>query len=103
MKISPVMSQICQSQLSILPNKKWTVKNSPKTGKLLPKWRNFAKSGHTQVASFSESGINVPFWLTLVYATQFVVHIEILSLVGLSFLTSHGIFKLHEVKFWQAT
>ena len=46
-KISPIMSQICQSQLSILPNMKWTVKNLPKTGKLLPKWRNIAKSGHT--------------------------------------------------------
>ena len=47
MKISPIMSQICQSQLSILPNNKWTVKTLSKTGKLLPKWRNFARSGHT--------------------------------------------------------
>ena len=47
MKISPIMSQICQSKLSILPNKKVTFKNLPKTCKLLPKWRNFAKSGHT--------------------------------------------------------
>ena len=30
MKISPIISQICQSMLSILPNKKWTVKNLPK-------------------------------------------------------------------------
>ena len=28
------MSQICHGQLSIFPNKKWTVKNLPKTGKL---------------------------------------------------------------------
>ena len=39
MKISPIMSQICHSRLSILRNKKYTIKN-------LPKWRNFAKSGH---------------------------------------------------------
>ena len=42
MKISPIMSQIYQSNLSILPYKKLTVKN-------LPKWRNFAKSGHTEL------------------------------------------------------
>ena len=47
MIISPIMSQICQSRLSILPNRKQTVKNLPRTCKLLPKWRNFAKSGHT--------------------------------------------------------
>ena len=33
MKISPIMSQICQSKLSILPNKEWAVKNLPKTCK----------------------------------------------------------------------
>ena len=37
MKNSPIMSQICQRMLSILPN----------TCKLLPKWRIFAKSSHT--------------------------------------------------------
>ena len=47
MKISPIMPKICPRQLSILPNNKWTVKNLPKTGKLLPKWRKFDKSGHT--------------------------------------------------------
>ena len=40
MKISPKMSQIYQSRLSILPNKKKTAKN-------LPKWQNCALSGHT--------------------------------------------------------
>ena len=30
-----------------MPNKKKTVKKIPKTFKVLPKWRNFAKSGHT--------------------------------------------------------
>ena len=34
------MSQICQSRISILPNKKQTVKNCPKTWKLFPKWPN---------------------------------------------------------------
>ena len=37
-KTSPIMSQICQSRVSILPNKKWTVKKLPKTCKFLPKW-----------------------------------------------------------------
>ena len=41
------MSKSCQSRLSILPNKKKTVKSLLKTCKLLPKWRNFAKCGHT--------------------------------------------------------
>ena len=47
MKTSPIMSQICQSRLSILPNRKWTVKNLPKICKVLPIWWKFAKSGHT--------------------------------------------------------
>ena len=34
MQISPIMSQVCQSRLSILPNKKQTLKNMPKTSKL---------------------------------------------------------------------
>ena len=46
-KIVPILSQICQSKLSILPNKKQTFKILPKTCNPLPKWRNFAKSGHT--------------------------------------------------------
>ena len=37
MKISPIKPLICKSMFSILP----------KTWKLLPKWQNFAKSGHT--------------------------------------------------------
>ena len=51
MKISPKLQQICQSRLNILPNKKYTVKNLPKTSKLLPKWQNFATSGHTVCSS----------------------------------------------------
>ena len=48
MKISRIMSQICQSMLSVLPNKKKTVKNLQNTCKLLRMWRNFAKSGHNE-------------------------------------------------------
>ena len=40
MKISPIISQICQSSLSTLPNKKKPVK-------ILTTWWYFAKSGHT--------------------------------------------------------
>ena len=46
------MSQICQSWISILPNKKINHKNEPMTCKLLPKWQNFAKPGHTDSSSF---------------------------------------------------
>ena len=67
MKISPIMSQICQSRLIILPNKKYTVKNLPKTCKLLPTWQNFAKSGHT--ASVAGEEINCPL-LRIVYSTS---------------------------------
>ena len=62
MKISPIRSQICQSRLSILLYKKYKVKNWPNTCKLLPKWQNFAKSGHTGyeshnlVTNFFETG-----------------------------------------------
>ena len=45
MQISPIMSQICQIRLSILPNKNESVTNLPKTCQLLPKWRHFTKSG----------------------------------------------------------
>ena len=41
------MSQICQSMLSILPNNKKTDRNLQNTYELLPKWRYFAKSGHS--------------------------------------------------------
>ena len=46
-KICPMVKQIRQSRLKILPNKKLTVKKLPKTCKILPKWLNFAKSGHS--------------------------------------------------------
>ena len=39
LKASPIMSQICQSRPSILPNKKWTVKN------LLTTCNSFCQSG----------------------------------------------------------
>ena len=62
MKISPTMSQICQSRLSILPNKKKTVKNL--LNKLLPKWRNFVKSGHTDAVLQASSLLSVFVFLT---------------------------------------
>ena len=33
-----------------MPNTKLTLKELPKTIKIFPKWRNFAKSGHTAAA-----------------------------------------------------
>ena len=30
-----------------MPNAKYTLKNLPKIIKIVPKWRNFVKSGHT--------------------------------------------------------
>ncbi len=35
--------------------------------------------------------------LSWIYGTSFVAHLECIALVGLSFLTSHGVFSLHEV------
>ena len=55
MKISPIMSQIYQSMVSILPNKKLTITNLLNTHKLLPKWWNFAKSCHTVCSRWLES------------------------------------------------
>ena len=46
-KIFKAGTKVCQT-----PNQKHT-KNVPKTFKSLPKWRNFAKSGHTEVDSRS--------------------------------------------------
>ena len=43
MQISPIMYQIWQSRLNILRNNNYL----SKTVKVLPKWRNFAKTGHT--------------------------------------------------------
>ena len=34
-----------QSKINILQNTKLTLKNLPKTFKVVPKWRKFAKSG----------------------------------------------------------
>ena len=46
MKICLKVYKICQSRFKILPNGKLTLEKLPKTLKILPKWRNFAKSGH---------------------------------------------------------
>ena len=47
LKISPTVSQICQVGSAFCQIRKKLSKISPKTCKLLPEWRNFAKSGHT--------------------------------------------------------
>ena len=39
--------KIFQTSFKFLPNPKYTLKILSKTYKILPKWRNFAKSGHT--------------------------------------------------------
>ena len=36
-----------ESKINILPNTKLTLKNLPKTYKIVPKWRNFVQYGHT--------------------------------------------------------
>ena len=48
-EICPMGYKICQSSSKILPNSKYPPpkKKSPNTVKILPNWRNFAKSGHT--------------------------------------------------------
>ena len=45
MKMSPMAYKIYQSSFTILPSTKYTLKILPKTWKILPKWRNFTKSG----------------------------------------------------------
>ena len=47
METCPIASQFGQSRIIFLPNTKYTLKNLPKSFKIVPKWRNFAKSGHT--------------------------------------------------------
>ena len=45
----PHSKTFSNSRIKILPIPKWTLKNTPKTFKIVPKWRNFAKSGHTDL------------------------------------------------------
>ena len=47
------MQQICQSRFNILPNSK------KETFKILPKWPNFAKSGHTVPVIKKERPLNL--------------------------------------------
>ena len=49
MKIRQIVSKFCQSRFKILPNTKQTIKILPKSCYVLPKWQNFAKSGHTVI------------------------------------------------------
>ena len=41
------ITKFCQSRIIILPKSSWTFKNTTKTFKIVPKWRYFSKSGHT--------------------------------------------------------
>ena len=47
MKICPIAYENCQSWLKIYPNTKLTLNISLSTCKILPKWQNFAKFGHS--------------------------------------------------------
>ena len=47
MKISQIMSQICQSRFQHFAKLETNSQIFAKYFKLLPKWQNFAKSGHT--------------------------------------------------------
>ena len=46
-QICPKFIKICQSRFTILRNTKYSLKSLPKILESLPKWRYFAKSGHT--------------------------------------------------------
>ena len=76
-KLSPIMSQICQSRLGILPNKKYTVKNLPKT-----------------VAQSSENSLNLVTlvacqskWWRYLTRRQQTLHFIVTSFQPFSFLT----------------
>ena len=43
----PHWRNVCQSRLTILPNTKWTLQRLANGFKILAKWWDFAKSGHT--------------------------------------------------------
>ena len=47
MKTWQIAKHFCQSKDNILPNTKKTLKKLPNSFIIVPKWRNFAKSGHT--------------------------------------------------------
>ena len=46
-KICSIAYRICQNCLKVLPNKKYTLSKWPKYYNGEPRWRKFAKSGHT--------------------------------------------------------
>ena len=47
MRICPILFLSWQSELTILPNTKWTYSKWPKFINVVLEWQNFAKSGHT--------------------------------------------------------
>ena len=46
------MSQICQKQAQHFAKQEINCQKLPKTSKILPKWRNFAKSDHTDLDKY---------------------------------------------------
>ena len=59
-KICPIAKQIWQNKFKIWLNTKWTLSKWSKCFNVVPKWRNFAKSGHTgpSYPFFSKTWIN---------------------------------------------
>ena len=54
MKIRPITTFLPKWD-NFLPNTKFTFKNLPKIYKIVPKWQNFAKSGHNNERAFTSS------------------------------------------------
>ena len=53
-KNCPKAYKICQSTLKMFPNTKQTLSEWPKLFNVVPKWQNFAKSGHPAVRASVE-------------------------------------------------
>ena len=62
--------KICQSKFQIFPNTKWTLSKWPKFFNIMPKWRNFAKSGHTELET--AVGYNTKKFSSVVAVADFV-------------------------------
>ena len=56
-KNCPKALKICQRRFTNFPNTKTIHTDLPETLILLPKWRNFAKSGHTGFSSLGLSSL----------------------------------------------
>ena len=72
MKSCPKASFNCQSKFKVLPNTKYTLSKLSMAFKILPKWRNIAKSGHNvtqatplSLSFFQKHQITLPLSLLL--------------------------------------